>query len=228
MRIYILYTIIILCVGGIYATFQEQPHVAYTDETAKDGLAKESSTNEGNECKDSTKCKKALKQAVKYLKKSSTILKQERKRWKRIHGKVTDRVKVTRDRKKQKLYVEIELDPDVKNEVNDQPITRKYTLDYSPTSMHVFTYLDIMVGAAYAWNSGYRPLLGVGVRPFEFMKERNDGLAGIGIGVHTMVYNSGIILYYSHPAMAPMFFGISVGWDWEGHTVPGVTIGLRI
>ena len=227
MKKYIVYTVLILFIGGLYATFQKHPNVAYTDEAAK---SKDTQNVESNriKCKTTEECEEALNQAVTYLKKTSKLLKEERTRWKRLHGKVKDKVDITKDDKRRKVYVEIELDSKVKNEINNQPITRTYTLDYSPASRPIFTYLDIMVGPAYAWKSGYRGIMSIGIRPFEFLKERNDGLAGLGIGVHTMVYNSGLILYYSHPTMAPMFFGMTVGWDWEGNTVPGVAIGLRI
>lgn len=226
MKRYVIFTIILLFLGGIYAAHERQPNVTYADETTKSPTTEE--PTESIKCKDITQCEENLSKAVGYLKKTSRILKQERTRWGRIHEKVTDTVRVTKDTNKRKLYVEIEMDSKIKNEINSQPITRKYTLDYAPSGRPVFTYLDIMVGASYAWKSGYRALLGIGVRPFEFLKERNDGLAGLGIGIHTMVYNSGLILYYSHPTMAPMFFGITVGWNWEGDTVPGVSIGLRI
>ena len=104
-------------------------------------------------------------------------------------------------------------------------------------------YVDTMLGIAYAFEppSGYdvekyllatvRPFIGFGCRPFIFLKLKNSpavsALKGLGFGVHTKIFSTGIHMYFSHIVMKPFFLAFTLGWDWYGNTIPGASFGTR-
>ena len=100
-------------------------------------------------------------------------------------------------------------------------------------------YVDTMIGIAYAFEppSGYeveeyllatvRPFIGFGCRPFVFLKLKSEALNGLGFGIHTKIFTTGIHMYYSHFMMRPFFLAFTLGWDWEGNTIPGASFGTR-
>lgn len=104
-------------------------------------------------------------------------------------------------------------------------------------------YVDTMLGMAYVFEppTGYeieeyllataRPFIGFGCRPFVLLKLKNtaaaSALEGLGFGIHTKIFSTGIHMYYSHLQMKPFFLAFNVGWDWHGNTIPGCSFGAR-
>jgi hypothetical protein len=222
-----IFTIIII-LGGYYASHQEFSQTIYSNQaTAKP--ADEDSRTTGSKAQQAKKgsLEKELAKAIRLLKKTSRILKQERYRWRKIHSNpIPDKVRVEKDAKNKKMYVIVDIDTHVRNEVNRQHITRKYTLKYIPPRRSLFEFVDLMVGAGYTWKVGYRPVLGVGIRPLNWRKVP-AWARGIGAAVQTTVYSSGFMLYYNHPAMKNFYFGALLGWDWNGEIAPGACVGIR-
>jgi hypothetical protein len=100
-------------------------------------------------------------------------------------------------------------------------------------------YVDSQIGIAYAFEplsghtaEGYlrdtvRPFVGFGCRPFKFLKLNSPILEGLGFGIHTKIFSTGIHMYYSHAEMKPFFLAFTVGWEWDGNTIPGASFGAR-
>lgn len=100
-------------------------------------------------------------------------------------------------------------------------------------------FVDTQIGIAYAFEppSGHkiedyllatvRPFIGFGCRPFIHLKIKNEFLNGLGFGIHTKIFTTGIHMYFSHIEMKPFFLAFTLGWDWYGNTVPGASFGTR-
>jgi len=100
-------------------------------------------------------------------------------------------------------------------------------------------HVDSMIGIAYSFEppSGHsaaeyllqtvRPFVGFGCRPFVFLRLNSPALEGLGFGVHTKVFSTGIDMYYAHEKMKPFFLAFTLGWDWYGNTIPGASFGTR-
>src|SRR5210317_861345 len=230
--------LILMTIFGIYIVTEFFTKKGYTNE---DPLNKETTQEEVEvKCPDNTACKEKIDTAVKYLRKSSRILKQERQRWEGIHSNpITDKVKVTQDNSKEMIAIDVIIDTKVENEINNQPITRQYVIDFMPPRRTLTKYVDFMVGVGYVFKPAHgndfgeylkdtlRPTISVGVRPFVFLKNRIEALSGLGFAAQSMFFNTGIMMYYSHKAMFPFYLGLTVGWDWKGNTIPGGSIGVR-
>ena len=100
-------------------------------------------------------------------------------------------------------------------------------------------YVDTMVGMSYIFKPTHgtelesyilktmRPYIGFGIRPFLFLDLDAPSLEGLGFGFHTMIFSSGISMYYSHPKMWPIYLAWTLGWDTVGNTIPGASVGAR-
>lgn len=103
----------------------------------------------------------------------------------------------------------------------------------------VLPYVDTMVGLSYIFEPSHgtdleryvlqtmRPYIGFGIRPFLFLKQDIPSLEGLGFGFHTMVFSSGLSMYYSHPKMGPIYLAWTIGWDRHGNAIPGCSFGAR-
>lgn len=162
-------------------------------------------------CKASlSTCKKWTGDATDTLKKVNKLLQQELERWTELHkNPIVDKVSVDFDDEKGEMYIKVIIDPRIKNAVNELPITRSYTftLDKHPT---MITGMDLMVGAAWMYKVDVRPFLGIGVRPFRGQKEGT--MKDLGIGVYTMFYASGVMVYYSPFKLRPLLISAFVGY----------------
>ena len=103
----------------------------------------------------------------------------------------------------------------------------------------IIPYTDTMLGVAYIFESpeGYefgkyilatmRPYIGFGTRPFVFLNLGVPLLDGLGFGFHTMIFSSGISMYYTHPKMGHLYLAWTLGWNRYGETLPGASLGIR-
>ena len=114
---------------------------------------------------------------------------------------------------------------------------------YNNKDSSLIPYVDTMLGMAYAFEppSGHeveeyllatvRPFIGFGCRPFKFLKLKSgaatSALEGLGFGIHTKIFSTGIHMYYSHLKMKPFFLAFTLGWNWHGETIPGCSFGAR-
>lgn len=176
--------------------------------------------------KDAEDCEAYLEEATQIIKRLRQILIEERKRWKHLHGNpVPDEVKVTYDDEKKRMIINVKIDPKVRNAVNKQPITRKYMLDYRPKKS-VIDYFDLILGSAWSYRIGYRPLSGIGIRPFSKFKTTNY-LSDFGVGLYTTIYSGGFFVYWAPKDAWNLSVSVLVGSDWKGKAAPGLGIGLR-
>jgi hypothetical protein len=103
----------------------------------------------------------------------------------------------------------------------------------------VLPYVDTMIGLSYIFEPSHgdsleryilhtmRPYIGFGIRPFLFLDIDAPSLEGLGFGFHTMIFSSGLTMYYSHPNMWPVYLAWTIGWDRHGNTIPGCSAGAR-
>lgn len=103
----------------------------------------------------------------------------------------------------------------------------------------IIPYTDTMLGVSYLFEPprGYefgryvlatmRPYIGFGTRPFMFLNLGVPILEGLGFGIHTMIFNAGLTMYYSHPKMKHFYLAWTLGWDWYGNFLPGASLGAR-
>lgn len=100
-------------------------------------------------------------------------------------------------------------------------------------------YVDTMAGLAYAFKTQHggtfedylrdtaRVFFGFGIRPFLFLKIDCEALKGLGFGFNTLIFSSGLHIYYSHKRMKRFFLAWLVSWDWDGRFMLGSSFGVR-
>lgn len=157
------------------------------------------------------RCKQWSKKTVSTLKKVRDILNQEKSRWAEIHGTpILDEVNVSHDNEKDEMIISVRIEPKVKNAINSQPITRKYIFKLDKDKS-LFKGVDLMLGGGWMGGVGIRPYIGIGVKPFKWMKQ--PYVKDIGISAITMVYSSGCSIYYTSQKIGPFIANIMIGYN---------------
>ena len=139
------------------------------------------------------------KEAIEELKVCATLLSEEKDRWTKLHtNPVADKWNVTK-LENGDMSIHIEIDTGVQNIINDQPISRTYTLE--PENKHLIPYCDVLLGAQLVYPEGPRPLVGIGFSPKLFR--------GIGIAAETSLMGISAGVYYVPPQIpyAAIFAG---------------------
>ena len=156
------------------------------------------------------------------LKVSTSVIKQEKKRWQAIHSNpISDKVNITT--KKDSIIIDIEIDTYINNMLNNQPITRTYTIG-SPKNKDITTNLDFIILAMYSITDGLRPAICIGYRPF---RKLNMGmLKDTGASVYCSIYSIGGTIYYCPIKNLSLHIicGYSVS---SGNTTVGVGVGAQ-
>lgn len=156
------------------------------------------------------------KKAIEQLNKCSELLHQEKGRWEKLHANPTCDTWEVSSEANGNLKIKLTIDDGVKNIINDQPISREYTLE--PKHRQLFKDIDLLVGAQLVAQEGPRPIAGAGIR-FDFCK-------GIGLGVQTSFTGVGGILYYVPSSIPYAFTGLGVGINIWKETTVSLGIGV--
>ena len=157
------------------------------------------------------------KAAINALVQCQTLLREEKQRWNMIHGNPPpDKVIVTKEG--ENLIVNVTIDDSVKNIINNQPITRTYTL--TPNDCNILSFADIMVSGSYITAVGWRPTLGIGYAP--------NFAQGFGITANTSLLNINGGIYYRIKQVPHIFIQVLVGATFTGQLTLGLGVGVRI
>lgn len=159
------------------------------------------------------------------LKQYRDLVRLEQKRWKKLHANPIDDIILVEDTK-ENVIIRIKIKSKVNTIINDQAITRKYTLQRirADPRNNFWKSINLSLIASYNYNTGFRPAFAAGFRPFSLIK--NSGFfSGIGIGGYTNITSTGASLYYAFQKL-PLTIHFLMGSTYDGKPTPGCGIGL--
>lgn len=160
----------------------------------------------------------------KALRESSAIMKEEAKRWEKLHGSPSES-ELTLTEEQDAFIIKIEIDPVVRNVINSQPITREYRVEKDPRPdkgilNKVLEYSNLYLSAG--WNvTGIDAGLTAGYSP--------PIMNGFGIGASLFTRSLNVSGYYSFGRfeLPHVIIGMGIGTDYDGAVITLFT-GVRI
>lgn len=171
-------------------------------------------------------CKERLSEVTEITKRALDLLKEERERWKELHSDDPAVNKGYLYQSGEKMILHITVQSRVKNMINNRPIIREYTFDCDALKDRpIFGKLDMTIYAAANLNTGIRPGIQVGWRPFQSMKVPK-AVANIGFGIYTTFTSAGASIYYTFPGLRKLTILGMAGYNYEGKVSPGIGVGM--
>jgi len=164
------------------------------------------------------------------LEKNRNILKQERNRWHNIHDNpVPDEVTVVYDEKNREVVVSVDIDTGIQNEINRQHITREQRFSVLTPDIGLLPApFDFHIGAGLSYKSGYRPVIGLGLRLgslFPAIPKYMGRISGI---LYTTIFSTGFGAGYVLSDTYRVSVHLLGGYDYTGVVTPGFAVTMRL